>query len=372
MRTRLIVSAVLGLLAAALPAGAQYYSQTNLVSDEAGKALNPPNGTPDTNLVNAWGLVAGPTTPWWSSNNGTRTSTLYNADGTRRALVVTMTEQQGAPTGIVFNGGAGFVVRSGAAMGPARFIWATESGLIVGWNPNVPAPGSTQATTAVDNSATGAIYKGLAIATTAAGDVLYANDFHNAKVDMFNSAWVEIDTPTTFTDPELPAGYAPFGIQTITFQGAQRVIVTYALQDATAHDEVAGVARGYVDAYDTAGNLLQRVASKGRLNAPWGIALAPPTGFGAFSGALLIGNFGDGKINAFDLTAAPRGNGEAIPLGQLHSATGAPLRIDGLWGIEFGKGNTNSGPINALYFTAGPDDESHGLFGRIDPAPAPQ
>jgi uncharacterized protein (TIGR03118 family) len=202
--------------------------------------------------------------------------------------------------------------------------------------------------------------------------LLYANDFHNARVDVYNSAWVRVVVPGAFTDPNLPAGYAPFGIQTITFAGAQRVIVTYALQDAEAHDEIAGVGNGYVDAYDTAGNLLQRIASKARLNAPWGIALAPPAGFGAFSGALLIGNFGDGKINAFDLNAVPRGNGEAIQLGQLHSATGAPLKIDGLWGLQFGHGNANSGPINALYFTAGPDEESHGLFGRIDPAPAPE
>jgi uncharacterized protein (TIGR03118 family) len=191
-------------------------------------------------------------------------------------------------------------------------------------------------------------------------------------VDVFNNTWGRVDAPGAFTDPNLPAGYAPFGIQTITFQGAQRVIVTYALQDAEGHDEIAGVGNGYVDAYDVAGNLLQRVASKARLNAPWGIALAPPAGFGLFSGALLIGNFGDGKINAFDLTAAPRGNGEAIQLGQLHSAGGPPLRIDGLWGLQFGHGNANSGPVNALFFTAGPDEESHGLFGRIDPAPAPE
>jgi uncharacterized protein (TIGR03118 family) len=360
MRTRLILLSFLGLLATGLPAAAQYYSQTNLVSDEPGNAAHV-----DPNLINAWGLVSTATSPWWSANNGTLTSTLYDQNGVARALVVTVPE--GPPTGVVANGGAGFIVRNGALAGPGRFIFATETGRIAGWNPAVHP---TQAQLAVDNSAAGAVYKGLAITTT--NDLLYAADFHNARVDVFTSAWVQVNTPGAFTDPNLPPGYAPFGIQTITFQGAQRVIVTYALQDSEGKDEVAGVGHGYVDAYDIAGNLLQRIASKARLNAPWGIALAPPTGFGAFSGALLIGNFGDGKINAFDLNAVPRGNGEAIQLGQLHSATGAPLKIDGLWALQFGHGNANSGPINALYFTAGPNDESNGLLGRIDPAPAPE
>src|SRR3989440_10519209 len=143
------------------------------------------------------------------------------------------------------------------------------------------------------------------------------------------------------------------------------VVVTYALQDAHAHDDVAGVGHGYVDEYDTTGLLLRRVASKGRLNSPWGLALAPAT-FGAFAGALRVGNFGDGKINAFDLAGA-RGTGQAVQLGQLHSASGPPLKIDGLWALQFGHGNANSGSSNTLYFTAGPDGESHGLFGKIEP-----
>jgi len=365
MRIRLMALLSIGL-ASALPAAAQYYAQTNLVSDEPGKA-----GHVDAHLVNAWGLVAGPTTPWWVANNGTLTSTLYNADGTARTLVVSI---PGPPTGVVFNGGAGFVVRSGTAAGPARFIFATESGKIAGWNPGVPAPppgsppGSTsmEATVAVDNSAAGSVYKGLAIASTAAGDFLYATDFHNGAVDVFSSTFTPVNVPGAFTDRNLPAGYAPFGIQTI----GTSVFVTYALQDADAHDDVAGVGHGYVDEYDTTGLLLRRVASKGRLNSPWGLALAPAT-FGAFAGALLVGNFGDGKINAFDLASA-RGTGQAVQLGQLHSATGAPLKIDGLWALQFGKGNANSGSTNSLFFTAGPGGESHGLFGRLDPAPAPE
>jgi uncharacterized protein (TIGR03118 family) len=358
MRTRSFLPVLIGLLVIAQSAAAQYYRQTNLVSDEAGKAQ-----FVDAHLVNAWGLVSSATSPWWVANNGTLTSTLYDGNGVARTLVVTI---PGPPTGIVFNGGAGFVVHSGASAAPARFIFATEDGKIAGWAPTVPAPGSTQATVAVDNSAAGSVYKGLAIATTAAGAFLYATDFHNGAIDVFNSAFVAVNVPGAFTDPNLPAGYAPFGIQTI---GAS-VFVTYALQDADAHDDVAGVGHGYVDQYDTAGNLIRRVASKGRLNSPWGLALAPPT-FGAFGGALLVGNFGDGKINAFDLASA-RGDGEAVPLGQLHSATGAPLKIDGLWALQFGHGNTNSGSANTLYFTAGPDGESHGLFGNLVPAPAPE
>ena len=358
MRTRVWLPISIGALLFAQSVAAQYYLQTDLVSDERTTA-NPP----DPHLVNAWGLVSSATSPWWVANNGTLTSTLYDATGARRTLVVTI---PGPPTGVVFNGGAGFVVRSGASAAPARFIFATEDGKIAGWAPTVPAPGSTQATVAVNNSAAGSVYKGLAIASTAAGDFLYATDFHNGAVDVFNSAFVAVNVPGAFTDPNLPAGYAPFGIQTI----GTSVFVTYALQDADAHDDVAGGGHGYVDQYDTVGNLIRRVASKARLNSPWGLALAPPT-FGAFGGALLVGNFGDGKINAFDLASA-RGTGQAVQLGQLHSASGPPLKIDGLWALQFGHGNANSGSSNTLYFTAGPDGESHGLFGKIEPAPAPE
>src|SRR4051794_25118556 len=177
MRTRLFWL----VLAVSSPVFAQHYLQTNLVSDEPGNAR-----FTDAHLVNAWGLVSSATSPWWVANNGTLTSTLYDGNGVARALVVQI---PGPPTGVVFNGGAGFVVRSGAASGPARFIFATEDGKIAGWNPNVPAPGSTQATVGSDQSARGSVYKGLAIATTTAGDFLYAADFHNGAVDMFDSSF---------------------------------------------------------------------------------------------------------------------------------------------------------------------------------------
>ena len=190
MRTRVWLPISIGALLFAQSVAAQYYLQTDLVSDERTTA-NPP----DPHLVNAWGLVSSATSPWWVANNGTLTSTLYDATGARRTLVVTI---PGPPTGVVFNGGAGFVVRSGASAAPARFIFATEDGKIAGWAPTVPAPGSTQATVAVNNSAAGSVYKGLAIASTAAGDFLYATDFHNGAVDVFNSAFVAVKL--TFPD----------------------------------------------------------------------------------------------------------------------------------------------------------------------------
>jgi len=327
-------------------AASPFYQQHNLVSDGA-----VPADLVDPALVNAWGLVASGTSPWWVADNGTDLSTLYNANtGAKVTLTVSV---PGAPTGVVFNGGAGFVVASGTAHGPARFIFATEDGTILGWNPTVAA---TSAVIAVDNSANGAVYKGLAIASTTAGDRLYASNFHAGTVDVFDASFNPV--AGGFTDPNLPAGYAPFGIRSL----GGVIYVTYALQNAERHDDVAGQGHGFVDAFDLAGNLLRRVASKGRLNSPWGLAIAPAD-FGKFSGNLLVGNFGDGHINAFDLDRSG-GNGELQQRGQLHGANGQPLTIDGLWAIAFGNGAA-AGPRDALFFTAGPLDEQHGLFGRI-------
>jgi len=308
-------------------------------------------------LVNAWGLVASATSPWWIADNGTGLSTLYN--GTTGAKLGLTVSVAGAPTGIVFNGGSGFVVTSGAASGPARFIFATEQGTVLGWNPTVAA---TQAVVAVDNSAGGAVYKGLAIASTVAGDRLYAANFHAGTVDVFDAGFHPVSAG--FSDAALPPGYAPFGIRNLG--GA--IYVTYALQDADRRDDVAGVGHGFVNAFDTDGHLLRRVASRGRLNSPWGLALAPAD-FGQFSGNLLVGNFGDGHINAFDL-ARFAGNGELQPRGQLHAADGPPIAIDGLWALAFGNG-ASAGPTNALFFTAGPFDEAHGLFGKLVVASPP-
>jgi uncharacterized protein (TIGR03118 family) len=315
------------------------YSIVPLVSDQPGVAPNT-----DPNLVNAWGLTSGPTSPWWVADNGTDKSTLYRgSDGQPQALVVNV---HNAPTGTVFNPTNGFVLPTG---GKALFLFDTEEGKVLGWN-------GAQGTNAVvvADLADGAIYKGLAIADRAAGPRLFAADFHNARVDVFDGSFGLVPD-SGFVDPNLPSGYAPFGIQTI----GDRVFVTYAKQDADAEDEVAGQGKGFVDAYDTAGNLVARVAQHGQLNAPWGLALAPAT-FGRFAGDLLVGNFGDGQINAY----AELGNGQFVHRGELRDASGKSLAIDGLWALQFGRGG-NNGPAGTLFFTAGPDDEQHGLFGQI-------
>ena len=233
-------------------------------------------------------------------------------------------------------------------------MFDTEAGQIRGWHPSQ----GNQTIVLADRSAEGAIYKGLAYAQTSSGDRFYATDFHNARVDVFDGNFALVSTPDAFVDPKIPAGWAPFGIQTI----GSRVFVTYALQDEEAQDEVAGQGLGFVDVYDTGGALLARVAQHGQLNAPWGLAMAPDN-FGRFSGDLLVGNFGDGEINAYEELP----NGQFAHRGELRDETGKSIFIDGLWALQFGHGAPNNGPTNTLFFTAGPNDESDGLFGSITP-----
>ncbi|MFL5797674.1 MAG: TIGR03118 family protein [Actinomycetota bacterium] len=350
-----VVLLLVAVAASPAAAGSNSYHVTKLVSDQAGEAANT-----DSNLVNAWGLAAGPTTPWWVADNETKVSTLYDGSGngfpSTGPLVV---DVPGAPTGLVFNGGSGFVVSDGTNSGPAKFLFATEAGTIRGWSPAVPPPPlSTQTEVGKDRSGVGAIYKGLAIASTPDGDRLYAADFHNGRVDVFDSDFGLVTSPGAFVDPTLPARFAPFGIQAI----GDAIFVAYAKQDADREDEVAGRGLGFVDMYDTSGNILGRVATRGLLNAPWGLAIAPAT-FGRFGGDLLVGNFGDGQINAF----VQRPNGRFEHDGRLRRPNGLPLAIDGLWALQVGNDNA-AGSSNSVFFTAGPDDETHGLFGRIDPA----
>lgn len=341
----------------------QFYLQHNLISDGFVAADHI-----DTNLVNAWGLVSGPTTPWWIADNGSGKTTLFNvATGSIIAefTVPGAGGAQGNPTGVVFNGGTGFVVNNGVgAPAPARFIFASEDGTLSAFKgapivtvvPNAQAP------------AHDAVYKGIAIDSATAGTMLYATDFHNGKVDIFDSSFHAVTIAGSFTDPNLPAGFAPFGIQNID----GTIYVTYALQDADKHDDVAGPGNGYVDAYDTSGNLIRRVASAGELNSPWGLALAPAN-FGRFSGDLLVGNFGNGRIHAFD-PAQLTETGEFAAVGLLHSASGKPITIDGLWALQFGHGTSASsanGTTNTLFFTAGPNDEGDGLFGTLLNVPPP-
>jgi uncharacterized protein (TIGR03118 family) len=356
LATAAALSAVLLLAHQAAPqahASQGFYQQTNLVSDVPGVAK-----VTDPHLVNSWGIVHSPTSPFWIADNGTGFSTLYNGAGTPISLVVTIPPPGGspagttaAPTGVVFNGTSGFVVSNGAASGPARFIFSTEDGTISGWN---PAVNPTNAILAVDNSqaSPSAVYKGLAIGSNASGAFLYATNFRAGTVDVFDSQFHQVSLAGSFTDPNLQRGYAPFGIANLN----GNLYVTYALQNATKHDDVAGPAHGFVDIYDTNGNLIQRLVTRGRLNSPWGLAMAPAN-FGRFSNDLLVGNFGDGRINAVDPATGDF-------LGQLRDANNKPITIDGLWGLDFGNG-ANAGPTTTLFFTAGPNGEMDGLFGSL-------
>src|SRR5437899_2290949 len=323
----LTAAALIALVAAVLAArisaaGVNAYVQHDLVSD----GFLPADHV-DPNLVNAWGLTAQPASPWWVADNGTDVSTIYTADGTPRPLVVSVPN---APTGAVSNTGPDFVVGSG----PALFLFATEEGKILGWNGGL----GTTAQVVADKSDEDAVFKGLAIA----GDRLYATDFHNGKVDVFDGSFGDVNTPGAFVDPSIPAGYAPFGIQNV----GGDIFVTYAKQDADRHDDVAGQGLGFVDEFDASGALLGRVATHGQLNSPWGLALAPAS-FGRFGGDLLVGNFGDGQIPAFE--RQPTGQFE--PRGQLRTASGGILTIDGLWALQFGKGAlANNGPTDTLFF----------------------
>jgi uncharacterized protein (TIGR03118 family) len=325
----------------ATPAPGSLFAVANLVSTISGE------GQPDPHLTNAWGLVAGPATPWWTANNKTSTSTLYSGTGSIISLVVSV---PGAPSGIVFNGGSQFVLHAGVSSASAAFLFSTESGVISGWSPTVSP---TAAITVADRSGVGAIYKGLAIA----GNTLYATDFHNARVDVFDGNF-NLVTPTgAFVDKKIPKRFAPFGIQNIN----GTLFVTYAKPDKNKEDDVPGAGLGFVDMFDTSGKLLGRVASKGPLNAPWGLAMAP-SDFGAASGDLLVGNFGNGKINTYQ----QRSNGHWKLRGPLKGGDSKAIKIDGLWALEFGNGGP-AGPTNTLFFTAGPQDESQGVFGSITP-----
>jgi uncharacterized protein (TIGR03118 family) len=348
------IAATMALLAGV--ASAQRYIQHNLVSDVPKLAART-----DPNLVNAWGIASSGSGPIWIANNGSGTSTVYQGNGTPVPLVVTIpagsanTEGGGVPTGTVFNGTGEFMVTENSVSGSAIFIFAGEDGTISGWNPNVDAANAVLPASA-DLSATGAVFKGVALGATASGNFLYATDFHDGFVQVFDSTF----TPTTtFTDPALTAlGFAPFGIANI----GGNLFVSFAMQDGDKHDDVAGPGNGYVDVFDTSGTLLQQFAANGTLNSPWGMTLAPGN-FGSFSGALLVGNFGDGRINAFD-------PGTGAFLGQMKGPNGkSPLAIDGLWGLHFGNGGSG-GRSNLLFFTAGPDHESHGLFGVLRAIPA--
>ena len=330
------------------------YVATSLVSDFNASTNPYSSANVDTHLVNAWGLAFNPTGFVWVANAGTSTSTLYDGNGVAQTLVVAIPDGAAGtanPTGIVFSGSTDFVVNQGGLSGPSRFIFVGEAGTLSGWSPGVNL---NNAVTVFDGAAAGAIYKGLALASSGGANFLYATDFHNGRVDVFDASFAKVTVAGGFTDPTLPAGYAPFGIQAI----GGSIYVTFAKQDAAAEDDVSGAGLGLVDVFDATGNFVKRLVDVGGvLNAPWGIALAPAD-FGPFSGALLVANFGDGKIHAFNASTGAL-------LGTLSNANGTPIAIDGLWGIAFGNGINNQ-PTNTLFFTGGPADETHGVYGRID------
>jgi uncharacterized protein (TIGR03118 family) len=353
------LACALGALAFASASSAwasDFYRQRNLVSDTSQiRAANR-----DPRLVNAWGLAFNPFGVAWVADNGTGFSTLYDGDGKPQSLVVTIPgkgKEAGNPTGTVFYGGPGFLVSKGTASGPSRFLFVNEDGGISGWSPTVDF---THAIRVVDNGDQDAIYKGVAISANGRRALLYATDFHNGKVDVFDATFKPVHLPDRpFQDPNLPSGYAPFGIQAINGD----LYVSYAKQDEDREDDVQGRGLGYIDVFDPDGRLLRRLASNGALNAPWGMALAPAS-FGKFSNRLLVGNFGDGMINAYDLASGRW-------VGRLKGTDHKPVRIPGLWGIAFGNGLSNQ-PIDTLFFSAGPADEKHGLYGRLDVAPGDQ
>jgi len=346
-------STTFALSLSVVPPTASAYSQTNLVS----------NGTvagtqTDPKLVNPWGLAFGATSPAWLANNGSQTSTVYDGTGAPRPIVVAIppgTNGPADPTGIVANASSGFNITVGSNTAPARFIFAGEGGTISGWAPTVDA---ANAITVYDDGGGNAGYTGLAIADNAGAGTLYASDFRNGKIDVFDQSFQKITATGGFTDSDLPTGYAPFGIQAVTLDTTTVIVVAYAKRDETSGDEVVGEGLGVVNVFDLNGTLIRHLVTEGgHLNAPWGVAKAPAT-FGSLANMLLIGNFGDGVINGFDPVSG-------VFAGSINDSAGTPLANPGLWGMAFGNGAQNQ-PAGTLYFAAGIGDEAAGLYGRID------
>jgi len=381
--TKVVARAVIvgaSILGTAVGGQAEGFLETDLVANKS--PLTDSNGVvhkapiQDPNLLNPWGLTTSPTSPFWVADNGAGVSTLYNTAGTRQSLVVSIPAPNdplgngGTPTGAVFNIAASplkaFQISGVAADGktpitaPALFLFATEDGTILGWNPAVnpvgdAKPQSTHAIIAVDHSMGGAVYKGMAIATDVLGTPrLYVTNFHSGTVEVYDTGFAPATPLGAFADPHLPRNYAPFNIALV----GGRLLVTFAVQDADKHDDVAGMGHGIVDTFDLGGQSFQRLIQHGQLNSPWGVAVAPVS-FGTLAGSLLIGNFGNGHINAYNPTT-----GEFID--KLRDSGGQAIVIDGLWSLRVGNGG-NGGKTDTVYFTAGPNDEQDGLFGSLTP-----
>jgi uncharacterized protein (TIGR03118 family) len=343
-------AALLALAAAWQPAHAAGVTQTNLTSDGS-----VPASVTDPHLVNAWGMSFAPGGPWWLSDNGTGLTTLYSGVGAIAPLVVTIPPPAGqtghsSPTGQVYNNTAAFVATKAGKSGPSLFLFATEDGTISGWSPSVDL---TNAVTLIDNSASHAIYKGLALATSNGKPMLLATNFHAGVVEVYDGS---LNLVTSFRDAGLQHVFAPFNVAVLD----GKIYVSYARQRFNRKDDWAAPGNGMVEQVDITGKVLRRVQVRGPLNSPWGMALAPST-WGAYAGALLVGNFGDGRVTAFNLTTRKL-------LGQLTTPAGVPIAIPGLWGLTVGNGGL-AGPTDSLFFTAGPGGESGGLFGSLTFAP---
>ena len=324
--------------------GSNKFTLTKLVADTSGPAA----AHTDANLVNPWGMSANPGGPWSVSDNGSGKSTLYGSDGTINSLVINIPGSagnlNGPVSGQVYNNTIDFVV---SGLGPSKFIFVTEDGVLSAWY------SGANAVIESDQSSTGSVYKGLDLATNGTANYLYATNFHSGMIDVFDKSFTKTNS---FTDSAIPTGFGPFGIQVIN----NLIYVTFAQQDGAKKNSVAGAGLGYVDVFNLDGTLNKRLISGGALNSPWGIVQAP-TVFGSLASTLLVGNFGDGKINAYNIA-----NGNFI--GTVNDSTGVPIVIPGLWGLTFGNG-TLAGPTTTLFFTSGPNSEANGLFGSIVPSP---
>lgn len=343
----MVVLSLFAIAALSLPAAAQKVNITNLTSDIT--AVGP---FTDANLVNPWGMSTSPSGPWWFSDNGTGLSTLYIASGQPQSLVVTIPSGTGSgtgsPSGTVYNASSTDFKIHGIA---TPFLFCTEDGTISGWYTG------TTAFIAVNNNSSGAVYKGMAIAQASGVNYLYVTNFNAGTVEVYDGSYHSHSFGSNaFVDTSIPSGFAPFNIQLI----GNSLVVTYAKQDAAKHDDVPGPGNGYVDIYDTEGNLQARMLHTLYLNSPWGVVQAPSS-FSGFGNDLLVGNFGSGLITAYNISTGAW-------IGNMQSVAALPVQIPGLWGLTFGNGGSD-GPTNTLFFTAGPYGENHGIFGSITPHP---
>jgi uncharacterized protein (TIGR03118 family) len=345
------------------------YSDTALVVDKAEVVATPK--TVDANLQNPWGIAIATGLPFWIADNNSNLATLYSGAGAIETQEVTGSAGTGIaipasaagvaanPTGQVYNGSGSFLIATGKGQETALFLFAGEGGTIAGWAMDSGSAAVTAYDDGVANGANHAVYKGLALGTVNGATFLYATDLHNNKVDVFDTNFAKpADMQGKFVDAAIPAGFVPFGISAVNNQ----LYVTYAMQDTAKHDEVPGAGMGYVDVFDLSGNLVSRFTSAGVLNAPWGIAVAP-SGFGSIAGDVLIGNFGDGKINIF----TPNGTQLATSVGPLTGSNGQPFAFQGLWSLVFGNGDSDK-PLTTLFYTAGFANQTDGVFGSITPS----